>query len=136
MIGWMIPIVGALAYWIASEQTPSSPGEVLAWSPEDGGAARSLRVGFDDPLPWHVAAAMVTPLAYSYGELREIVTILDHRGEHAAADRLALLVLAMVPHQRLMVAHGHLGALHWFNGSPARFSGGVPPYPPPPVAPW
>lgn len=137
MIGWLVPIVGALAYWIASEQAGghSEPVQLALPMPEEP-APRAFRIGMSDPLPWHVAAALVTPLAYSYGELREIVTILDHRGDHDGADRLALVVLSLAPLMRARAGYGDTGANAWFQGGTGRFQLGIPPYPPPPVTPW
>lgn len=140
MIGLWIPIVGAFAYWLGTAQQPAvtpepDDGEPLSWSyhrPLVGSAARA-----PDPLPWHVAAAMVSPLSYSYGELRELVSILDHRGDHDAADRLAMVVFSLLPMMQWRSTQtGDRAASLWFYGGAGRFSLGVPPYPPPPPSIW
>ena len=137
MIGWLVPLVGALAYWIASEQAGghSTPTALALPAPLEP-PQRQWRIGISDPLPWHVAAALVTPLAYSYGELRELVTILDHRNDHDGADRLALVVLSLVPLMRARSGYGDGASNAWFQGGAGRFRLGVPPYPPPPPTPW
>jgi hypothetical protein len=137
VIGWLVPIVGALAYWIASEQAggQSAPAP-LVLPPAESPKPRQWRIGMADPMPWHLAAALVTPLAYSYGELREMVAILDHRNEHDAADRLALVVLSLVPIMKARSGYGDAGANAWFQAGAGRFRVGIPPYPPPPPTPW
>ena len=147
MIGLWLPIVGALAYWLgaASADPPVTPeteglvnieSEPLSWQAYRPrplvGAERQ-----NDPLPWHVSAALVSPLSYSYGELKEIVSILDHRGQHDDADRLALVVLSLVPMMQWRSTQtGDRMASLWFYGGSGRFSFGVPPYPPPPPTVW
>ena len=144
MIGLWIPLVGALAYWLGStaaseprvtpEESPLvKSDDALSWSYQ-----RRPMIGAyaPDPLRWHVQAALVSPLSYAYGELRERVPILDHRGDFASADRLASVALSAVPMMQARAAHGdHLAAL-WFNQGQGRFHFGVPPYPPPPPSMW
>lgn len=133
MIGWLVPtMIGALAYLWASDQaaSQSAPVELQPVAPDPWAATLAP----SDPLPWHVAAAMVAPLAYSYGELREMVSILDHRGLHDDADRLALVVLSMIPYQRQLAGAVPQSA-QWFRPDAGRFEIGIPPYPPPPLSP-
>ena len=137
---WLVPLVGALAYWLGTEQPPARS---LGWPREP--AARPMVGGFvgedeppawPDPFAWHAAAALVSPLSYAYGELREIVAILDHRGAHDDADRLAIVVLGVLPYMRARAMSGDQPSRAWFAPHAGRFSFGVPPYPPPPPSIW
>lgn len=150
MIGLWIPLIGALAWWmtvpveVASEPWPA-PNPAGGWTGQRALVGRQpmpgrrwLVAGTGEPidaLPWHVAAALRDPSAYTYGELREMVTILDHRLEHDTADQLALSVMAFANYAAGPARMGHpIGA--WFNQSLGRFRFGVPAYPPPAPVPW